>query len=104
MSRVFHIGDVLSVIHGQILSPRGVAGVEDILTYMTGEKPRGVLEMFEAIVRCRSYLAEREIYPKLFKTNTSEIWHDSMLHDWVCRQGDIYGCAKVIVPIHPEGS
>ncbi|MEQ8226677.1 MAG: hypothetical protein RIA64_01220 [Rhodospirillales bacterium] len=33
----FHIGDILSVTHDKLLSPRLIEGVYDILNYMTGE-------------------------------------------------------------------
>lgn len=35
--RTFHIGDILSITTGYLASPRGMAGVYDILGYMTGE-------------------------------------------------------------------
>jgi hypothetical protein len=36
--RKFHIGDVLTVVSGLLLSQRGMEGVYDILGYMTGEE------------------------------------------------------------------
>ena len=38
MSRDFHIGDVLSVTTGKLVSPRHVDGLYDLLGYMTGER------------------------------------------------------------------
>jgi hypothetical protein len=35
--RTFHIGDILSVTTGYLVSLEGIAGVYDILNYMTGE-------------------------------------------------------------------
>ena len=35
--RNFHLGDVLSITTGKLLSPRLIEGVYDILNYMTGE-------------------------------------------------------------------
>jgi hypothetical protein len=37
MSRSFHLGDVLSVTTGKLVSPRLIEGVYDILNYMTGD-------------------------------------------------------------------
>ena len=37
-SREFHLGDVLTVTTGVLLSPRGMEGVYDILGYMAGEQ------------------------------------------------------------------
>lgn len=36
-TKPFHIGDILSVTTGCLVSPRGIAGVYDILNYLTGE-------------------------------------------------------------------
>jgi hypothetical protein len=36
-TRAFHLGDILSVTTGCLVSPRGIAGVCDILNWMTGE-------------------------------------------------------------------
>jgi hypothetical protein len=41
MSRLFHIGDILSVTTGRLLSPRHMDGLYDVLGYMTGD--RGVM-------------------------------------------------------------
>lgn len=37
MTRHFHIGDVLSITTGKLVSPRHISGVYDILNYMTGD-------------------------------------------------------------------
>jgi|SRR6185369_9185846 len=36
-TRSFHLGDVLSITTGFLLSPRGIEGVYDILNFMTGD-------------------------------------------------------------------
>ena len=38
-SRRFHIGDILSITTGRLVSPRGVDGINDILCYMTNDSP-----------------------------------------------------------------
>src|SRR3990167_6769223 len=38
-SRRFHIGDVLSITTGRLVSPRGIEGIYDILGYMTDDSP-----------------------------------------------------------------
>lgn len=35
----FHVGDILSIITGRLVSPRGIEGVYDILGYMTDDTP-----------------------------------------------------------------
>jgi hypothetical protein len=37
--RRFHVGDILSVITGRMVSPRGMEGIYDILGYMTNDSP-----------------------------------------------------------------
>lgn len=37
MTRSFHIGDVLSVTTGYMVSPEGVGGIYEILNFMTGD-------------------------------------------------------------------
>jgi hypothetical protein len=37
MSRLFHLGDILSVTTGRLLAPDGIRGVYEIQNYMTGE-------------------------------------------------------------------
>jgi hypothetical protein len=38
-TRSFHIGDILSITSGKLVSPRHIDGVSDLLGWMTGEKP-----------------------------------------------------------------
>jgi hypothetical protein len=58
----FHLGDVLSVTTGRLLSPRGMDGIYDILSFMTGchlfthQLPR-------ASDVCKPYLLEQ--FPQL---------------------------------------
>lgn len=35
--KLFHLGDVLTITHERLVSPRRIDGVYDILNYMTGE-------------------------------------------------------------------
>lgn len=50
-TREFHLGDVLSITTGRLISPRGIEGVYDILRFMTGQDlfthqlPRAMTEM-----------------------------------------------------------
>lgn len=37
MSRAFHLGDILSITTGYLVSPTKMAGVHEILDYMTGD-------------------------------------------------------------------
>ncbi len=37
MTKQFHIGDILSITTGRLISPRLIEGIYDILNYMTGD-------------------------------------------------------------------
>jgi hypothetical protein len=37
MAKEFHLGDILSITHERLVSPRHMGGVYDILNYMTGD-------------------------------------------------------------------
>jgi hypothetical protein len=56
-TRQFHIGDILSVTTGVMVSPRMIAGVYDILNFMTGDNlythqlPRSAREMGPELLR-----------------------------------------------------
>lgn len=54
-SRRFHIGDVLSVVSGRLVSPRGLQGVFDILEYMTDDSPN-IIQLGRFTDECRPYL------------------------------------------------
>lgn len=38
-THAFHIGDVIAAMTGKMVSPRHIAGIRDVLTWMTGEEP-----------------------------------------------------------------
>lgn len=63
MHRDFHIGDILSVTTGCLVSPRMINGVYDILNFMTGESlfthqlPRVCGEAVPVILRQHPQLA-----------------------------------------------
>lgn len=62
MPRQFHLGDILTITTGRLVSPRHMDGVYDILNYMTGDTlfthalPRASRECEEPL---------REMYPWL---------------------------------------
>lgn len=63
-SRQFHLGDVLTVVTGRLLAPRGMAAVYDILCYMTQDDlythqlPRAREECAPDLLRQHPHLAE----------------------------------------------
>ena len=61
----FHLGDVLSIITGRIVSPRHIDGVSDILNFMTGEN-LFTYQIPKAVDKCRFYLIKQ--FPQLNTT------------------------------------
>lgn len=62
-TRHFHIGDILSVTTGRLVSPRLMGGIYDILNYMTGDDlythqlPRAMRECKPALLAQHPHLA-----------------------------------------------
>lgn len=63
----FHLGDILSITTGMLVSPRHMEGVYDILNYMTGEQlfthqlPRVAREAEPVLLRAHPDLANIEV-------------------------------------------
>ena len=59
----FHLGDILSVTHDKLLSPRHIKGVYDILNFMTADNlythqlPRAADEAKPSLLRQHSFLS-----------------------------------------------
>lgn len=68
-SKQFHLGDVLSIIDGRLLSPRHMDGIYDILNFMTGDSlvthqlPRVKTECKPFLLKQHPQLAGVEIDP-----------------------------------------
>lgn len=60
--RKFHIGDVLSVTTGRVVSTRGMSGIYDILNFMTGDN-LFTHQLPRADKECKPYLLEQ--FPQL---------------------------------------
>jgi hypothetical protein len=54
-TRAFHLGDVLSLTTGRLVSPRSLEGLYELLFYLTGSEPAA--DDLEAVSQvCRRYL------------------------------------------------
>lgn len=94
-SRDFHLGDVLSVTHDRLLSPRLIEGVYDILNFMTDDNlcthqlPRAARE-------CRPHLLSQ--HPKLAEADasgvTSENWR-AWLDEQIARFGETFSVSPL---------
>jgi hypothetical protein len=94
MTRAFHIGDVLSITTGVLVSPRGVEGVYDILGHMTGESlfthqlPRAATVCGPALLRQHPRL------PTDADRRDGETWDG-----WVARMAAEHGAELVVSPL-----
>lgn len=75
--KLFHLGDVLSITDGRLMSPRHMDGIYDILNFMTGDNlfthqlPRAASECQPFLLRQHPQLAGveiGEITPENFKS------------------------------------
>lgn len=69
LTKRFHLGDVLSIATGRLVSSRGMDGVYDILNFMTGDSLY-THQLPRACKECRPYLLEQ--FPELARAGILE--------------------------------
>lgn len=93
--KTFHLGDVLSVMTGKLVSPRHVDGLYDVCRHMAGESvfthqlPRVSKEATPAILRQ---------YPELAEVDASSVNRDNW-QDWLAEQVERYGETISLLPM-----
>lgn len=97
-SRDFHLGDVLTVLTGRMLSPRGMDGVYDILDFLTG----GSLlthQLVRALSECRGPLLAQ--HPDLAGVDVPEL---AQVAEWLDEQVARFGETRTVatVPEHHQ--
>jgi hypothetical protein len=86
-TKIFHLGDVLSVTTSMLLSPRYMDGVYELVRYLTGEQP--AFDQLEAtMVRCRPYLLA--LRPELEALDLTGIEFENW-RGWLEQQTVVYG-------------
>jgi hypothetical protein len=95
MGRQFHIGDILTITTGRIVSPRMMDGVYDILNFMTADKLY-THQLPRAMEECKPYLLKQ--YPQLAEVEIPDfkkvgVWA------WLFEQGVKYGEHFDVEPI-----
>lgn len=98
----FHLGDVLSVTTGNLLSPRGMGGVYDVLNFLTGDNlfthqlPRARQECKPHVLRQHPQL--RDVHPT---------WDDhaekGFVDAWLAEQVQKFGETLELSPV-PAGA
>lgn len=102
-TREFHIGDILSVTTGALVSPRHVGGVYDLLGFMTGE-PLMTHQLPRASRECEPSL--RAQFPDLACVEVPSPWPDgdpqTVVLGWLAEQVERYGETRQVEPLPPE--
>lgn len=84
----FHIGDILSITTGRLVSPRLMEGMYDILGYMSGEQ-LWTHQLPRVSRECKPYLLEQ--HPQLKDVDASNVTpenHKAWLAEQVAKFGE----------------
>lgn len=97
MSKHFHIGDVLSITTGRLVSPTHIDGVYDILNYMTGDN-LFTHQLPRAAEQCKPELLRQ--HPALAAVDVSEI-NETNWQWWLDEQVAAFGESLTVEPLCP---
>ena len=86
-TKEFHIGDVLSITTGRLVSPRHIGGVYDILNFMTGDN-LFTHQLPRVSNECKPYLFEW--HPQLKDVDASEVTPENW-QEWLNEQVTRFG-------------
>lgn len=98
----FHLGDILCVTTGRLVSLDGMDGVYDILNFMTNDS-LSTVQLGRAATEATPYLYEQlpwlsEITPDLL----DEVKDKESLHRVLALLTNKYGEFHELIPMHPE--
>jgi hypothetical protein len=97
-TKQFHLGDILSITTGRLVSPRHIDGVYDILNHMTGDS-LFTHQLGRASDEYKPYLIME--MPWLAEIDHSSVTTDNW-QQWLQEQVAKYGEMHEVRPIHPE--
>jgi len=110
-TKEFHLGDVLSITTGRLVSPRHIDGVYDILNFMTGDD-LFTRQLPRASEECKPYLIKQ--FPKLatpemdlaiteldemLRTKNENTEAKKIVIDWLAKQAAKYGETFIVEPL-----
>lgn len=98
MKRAFHISDVLSAYSGYLVSTRHMAGVYEVLNFLTGDN-LFTHQLPRAMDECRPHL--RRLHPVLEEIDCSGL-NPETLPAWVERTVAMYGETLELTPVPDE--
>ena len=103
-TRTFHLGDVLSITTGALVSPRHIEGVYDILNWMTGDNlfthqlPRAADECLGPLLAQHPDLAA-VVAPDSFGSRDEA---EANVAAWLAVQVIVYGETREVAPLAAE--
>jgi len=96
----FHLGDILSITTGRVVSPDRIGGIYNILNFMTGDDlfthqlPRASDECRPALLAQHPDLAAVE--PPADFDDEEHVWR------WLAEQSAVYGETRDVLPLTPS--
>lgn len=96
MKRSFHLGDVLSITTGKLVSPRHVDGIYDILNWMTQDN-LFTHQLPRASRECEPWLLRQ--HPELRGVEAPEFRDKAHVFSWLDEQVALFGETLEIEPI-----
>lgn len=100
-TRPFHLGDILTVTTGRLVSPRHMDGVYDILNWMTGESlfthqlPRACRECQGPLLAQHPDLAAVTPPSEFSEGNSAQ----EAVARWLAEQVTVYGETREVAPL-----
>ena len=94
-TKKFHLGDILSVTMGRLVSPRHMDGIYDILNFMTGDN------LFTHQLPTASRVCKPDLlrqHPQLKNVDASGVNKKNAEH-WLAEQVGKYGKYLVVKPL-----
>ena len=99
-TKTFHLGDILSVTTGCLVSPRHIDGVYDILNWMTGDNLM-THQLPRACGECEGPL--RAQHPDLIVIEVpGDFGGKEGVDRWLAEQVTIYGETREVAPLAAE--
>jgi hypothetical protein len=99
-TRSFHVGDILTVTTGRLVSPRHVDGVYDICNFMTGDN-LFTHQLPRAMDECAPSL--REHFPDLAAVEVPEEFSgEEAVAEWLAGVVAEHGETRDVTPLAPE--
>jgi hypothetical protein len=102
-TKTFHLGDILSITTGCLVSPRHMDGIYDILNWMTGDSlfthqlPRACDECSGPLLAQHPDLAAI-VAPGSFGDGTRESAEEAVAR-WLAEQVAVYGETREVAPL-----